>query len=430
MASPLLLLIAVFAASFIVGVPIAYGMMAAGIAYLFASGQDLGLVADQVANGLFSNYLLLAIPLFIFAANVMNAGTITERLFDISLALVGRLRGGLGHVNVVTNVIFSGISGSAVADAAGPGVMIIKMMRAEDRYSIGFAGALTAATATIGPIIPPSIPMLLYALVANASVGALFLGGVVPGFMMAAALMAAIAVIARRRGYPPDRVVPLAEFPRILARAFLPLLMPVVLLGGIYSGLATPTESAAVAGVYGLVLSTVVYRALGWRALSAVVTETVRSTASVMLIVGAAFILNYAIAREGLPQLIAAFLDAQQLAPLAFLIAVNVLFLILGCFLDVTAMLLIMVPLLVPTVSVLHIDLVHFGVVIVLNIMIGLITPPYGLVLFVLNAVAGVPLKEMIAEIWKFVGVLVFVLLLLVLFPDLVLWLPHLMGFK
>jgi tripartite ATP-independent transporter DctM subunit len=430
MASPLLLLIAVFAASFIVGVPIAYGMMAAGIAYLFASGQDLGLVADQVANGLFSNYLLLAIPLFIFAANVMNAGTITERLFDISLALVGRLRGGLGHVNVVTNVIFSGISGSAVADAAGPGVMIIKMMRAEDRYSIGFAGALTAATATIGPIIPPSIPMLLYALVANASVGALFLGGVVPGFMMAAALMAAIAVIARRRGYPPDRVVPLAEFPRILARAFLPLLMPVVLLGGIYSGLATPTESAAVAGVYGLVLSTVVYRALGWGALSAVVTETVRSTASVMLIVGAAFILNYAIAREGLPQLIAAFLDAQQLAPLAFLIAVNVLFVILGCFLDVTAMLLIMVPLLVPTVSVLHIDLVHFGVVIVLNIMIGLITPPYGLVLFVLNAVAGVPLKEMIAEIWKFVGVLVFVLLLLVLFPDLVLWLPHLMGFK
>ncbi|HVO15454.1 MAG TPA: TRAP transporter large permease, partial [Alphaproteobacteria bacterium] len=282
----------------------------------------------------------------------------------------------------------------------------------------------------IGPIIPPSIPMLLYALVANASVGALFLGGVVPGFMMAAALMAAIAVIARRRGYPPDRVVPLAEFPRILARAFLPLLMPVVLLGGIYSGLATPTESAAVAGVYGLVLSTVVYRALGWGALSAVVTETVRSTASVMLIVGAAFILNYAIAREGLPQLIAAFLDAQQLAPLAFLIAVNVLFVILGCFLDVTAMLLIMVPLLVPTVSVLHIDLVHFGVVIVLNIMIGLITPPYGLVLFVLNAVAGVPLKEMIAEIWKFVGVLVFVLLLLVLFPDLVLWLPHLMGFK
>ena len=430
MGTPLLLLIAVFAASFVVGVPIAYGMMAAGIAYLFASGQDLGLVADQVTNGLFSNYLLLAIPLFIFAANVMNAGTITERLFDVSLALVGRMRGGLGHVNVMTNVIFSGISGSAVADAAGPGVMIIKMMRAEDRYSIGFAGALTAAASTIGPIIPPSIPMLLYALVANASVGALFLGGVVPGFMMAVALMIAITLIARRRGYPPDRVVPLAEFPRILTRALLPLMMPVVLLGGIYSGFATPTESAAVAGIYGLVLSTVVYRALGWKALSAVVTETIRSTASVMLIVGSAFILNYAIAREGLPQAIAAFLDSQHLAPLAFLIAVNILFLILGCFLDVTAMLLIMVPLLVPTVAALHIDLVHFGVVIVLNIMIGLITPPYGLVLFVLNAVAAVPLKEMIAEIWPFVGVLVAVLLLLVLFPDLVLWLPHLMGFK
>jgi tripartite ATP-independent transporter DctM subunit len=430
MGTPLLLLIAVFAGSFIVGVPIAYGMMAAGITYLFASGQDLGLVADQVTNGLFSNYLLHAIPLFIFAANVMNAGTITERLFDVSLALVGRMRGGLGHVNVVTNVIFSGISGSAVADAAGPGVMIIRMMRAENRYSIGFAGALTAATSTIGPIIPPSIPMLLYALVANASVGALFLGGVVPGFMMAAALMAVIALIARRRGYPPDRVVPVAEFPRILWRAILPLLMTVVLLGGIYSGFATPTESAAVAGVYGLILSTVIYRALGWRALAGVVTETIRSTASVMLIVGSSFILNYAIAREGLPHAMAAFLDAQHFSPLAFLIAVNILFLILGCFLDVTAMLLIMVPLIVPTVTILHIDLVHFGVVIVLNIMIGLITPPYGLVLFVLNAVAAVPLKEMIAEIWPFIAVLVFVLLLLVLFPGLVLWLPHQFGFK
>lgn len=430
MTGPLAILIVVFAAAFLIGVPISFGMMAAGIAYLLASGQDLGLVADQVVNGLFSNYLLLAVPLFIFAANVMNAGTITERLFDVSLALVGRLRGGLGHVNVLTNLIFSGISGSAVADAAGPGVMIIKMMRAEDRYSAGFAGALTAATATIGPIIPPSIPMLLYALVANASVGALFLGGVVPGFLMSVALMATIAVVARRRGYPPDRVVPFADIPRVLGRAFLPLLMPVILLGGIYSGLATPTESAAIAGLYGLILSTLIYRATGWRALMAVITETVRSTGSVMFIVGSAFILNYAIAREGVPQAVAAALEAQKLSPFAFLIAVNILFLILGCFLDVTAMLLVMVPLLVPTVALLGIDLVHFGVIIVLNIMIGLITPPYGLLLFVLNGVAEVPLKDMIAEIWQFIAVLIAVLLLLVLVPDLVLWLPHQLGFK
>jgi tripartite ATP-independent transporter DctM subunit len=427
---PLAVLIIVFAAAFLIGVPISFGMMAAGIAYLLASGQDLGLVADQVVNGLFSNYLLLAVPLFIFAANVMNAGTITERLFDVSLALVGRLRGGLGHVNVLTNLIFSGISGSAVADAAGPGVMIIKMMRAENRYSAGFAGALTAATATIGPIIPPSIPMLLYALVANASVGALFLGGVVPGFLMSVALMATIAVIARRRGYPPDRVVAMADIPRVLYRAVLPLLMPVILLGGIYSGLATPTESAAIAGLYGLILSTLIYRATGWRALMGVITETVRATGSVMFIVGSAFILNYAIAREGVPQAVAAALEAQKLSPLAFLIAVNILFLILGCFLDVTAMLLVMVPLLVPTVALLGIDVVHFGVVIVLNIMIGLITPPYGLLLFVLNGVAEVPLKDMIAEIWQFIAVLIGVLLLLVLIPDLVLWLPHQLGFK
>lgn len=430
MSTPFALSLAAIVALSLLGLPVAHAMIAGSILYLYAKGLDMGTAAEQLLNGMYTSYVLLAIPLFILAAEFMSSGSIMDRLLRFCNALVGRFRGGLAQVNVVQSIVFASMSGSALADAAGSGKIMQTLMTRDGKYTASFAAALTAASAVIGPIIPPSIPMLLYALVANASVGALFLGGVVPGFMMAAALMAAIAVIARRRGYPPDRVVPLAEFPRILARAFLPLLMPVVLLGGIYSGLATPTESAAVAGVYGLVLSTVVYRALGWGALSAVVTETVRSTASVMLIVGAAFILNYAIAREGLPQLIAAFLDAQQLAPLAFLIAVNVLFLILGCFLDVTAMLLIMVPLLVPTVSVLHIDLVHFGVVIVLNIMIGLITPPYGLVLFVLNAVAGVPLKEMIAEIWKFVGVLVFVLLLLVLFPDLVLWLPHLMGFK
>ena len=425
-----LLLLAVFFGGVVLRVPIGPAMLAAGVAYLLTSGQDVGLAAEQVLNGLFNSYVLLAVPLFIFAASIMNAGTISERLFAFAHALVGRFRGGLAHVNVLVSMIFAGMSGSAIADAAGPSLLEIKAMTEGGRYSPGFAAAVSAASATIGPIIPPSIPMVLYALVSSTSVGALFLGGVVPGVLMGGAQMAGIAVIARRRGFPTEPPPPLREYPRILARAVLPLLLPVILLGGIYSGAFTPTEAAAMAAVYALLLAGVVYRALDWGALVALTAATTRSTAVVSLIIAGAFVVNYALATEQIPGAIAGALAGVHLPPLAFLLLLNLLFLVLGCFLDTTTMLLVLVPLLLPAVRAAGIDLVHFGVVIVVNMMIGLITPPYGVLLFVLNALTGIPLGEIIGEIWLFIAVLILSLFLISVFPELVLWLPRQFGYK
>ncbi len=408
---------------------IGFAMLNAGVLYLFVSGQDLALAAEQVLNSLFNSFVLLAVPLFIFAANVMNAGTISRRLLEFCLVLVGRFRGGLAQVNVVSSVIFSGMSGSAIADAAGIGRLMIDMMREKDRYPAGFAAALTAASATIGPIVPPSIPMVLYALVADASVGYLFLGGVVPGLFMGLALMAAVAVIARRRGFPVEEGVRLSELPRATARAFPALLLPVVLLGCIYGGITTPTEAAAIAAAYALLLATFGYRALDLCAFGTVVVESTRASAVVTMIIAGAFVFNYVVAAEQIPNQLAAWLAGQEVSPTLFLLLVAAVFLLLGCFLDATTMLLVLVPLVLPSLDRLGIDRVHFGVTITVNIMIGLVTPPYGVLLFVINGLTGIPLREMIRELWPFLAVLVGTLLVMLLVPDLVLWLPRQFGY-
>jgi tripartite ATP-independent transporter DctM subunit len=429
MSAAFVLMLALFLAAGAIGMPIAFAMLIAGIAYLFAAGQDVGLAAEQILNGLYNSFVLLAVPLFILAANVMNAGTISDRLLAFCLALVGRLRGGLAHVNVVASLIFSGMSGSAIADAAGIGKVIIDMMRQDGRYSPGFAAAITAASATIGPIIPPSIPMVLYALVSDTSVGYLFLGGVIPGLIMAGALMTAVAVTAARRRFPVEAPVPLAALPGLSLRALPTLLLPVILLGGIYGGAMTPTEAASVAAAYALLLAGFGYRALGATDLLRVLVDSARTAAIVALIIGGAFVLNYIIASEQVPNALAGWLGELDLPPLAFLLLINLVFLLLGCFLDATVMLLVVVPLLIPTLRALGIDLVHFGVVIVINIMIGLITPPYGVLLFVINGLTGIPLRDMIAEIWSFLGILLLALLLMVLVPETVLWLPRQFGY-
>jgi tripartite ATP-independent transporter DctM subunit len=409
-------------------IPIGFGMLVSGVAYLVVKRQDLGLVAEQVLNGLYNSYVLLAVPLFIFAAGVMNSGTVSERLFEFALAIVGRLRGGLAHVNIIVSVIFSGMSGSAIADAAGPGIVSIRMMT-KNGYSPEFSGALTAASSTIGPIIPPSIPLVIYAMVSSASVGALFLGGVLPGFLMALALMIGVHFVARARNLPREAPIAWRDYPRIVARGFLPLTLPVVLLGGIYSGVFTPTEAASVAALYALFLSAVVYRALSWKRLFLILVESSKSSASVTLIIASAFVINYAFTAEGVPALVAAWLTGMHLSPTGFLLAVNLLFLVLGCFLDTSIMLLVLVPILLPAAKLLGLDLVHLGVVLVVNMMIGLVTPPFGMLLFVINALAGVPLKGMIREAWLFIGVLIVALLLITLVPQTVLWLPHLLGY-
>lgn len=428
MSQALMVLLGMLVVTLVLRLPIGFGMLISGVSYLVFKRQDLGLVAEQVLNGLYNSYILLAVPLFIFAASVMNSGTVSERLFDFALAIVGRLRGGLAHVNIIVSVIFSGMSGSAIADAAGPGVVSIRMMQ-KNGYSAEFAGALTAASSTIGPIIPPSIPLVIYAMVSGASVGALFLGGVVPGLLMAVALMLSVQIVAAKRNLPRGEKIALQAYPRILLRGILPLTLPVVLLGGIYTGIFTPTEAASVAALYALFLSSIVYRALSWRRFYEILVESSKASASVTLIIASAFVINYAFTAENVPGLVAAWLTGMELSPLGFLLLVNVLFLVLGCFLDTSIMLLVLVPILLPTAKLLGIDLVHLGVVLAVNMMIGLVTPPFGMLLFVINALAGVSLKGMIREAWLFIGVLLVALVLMTLFPQIVLWLPHQMGY-
>jgi TRAP-type transport system large permease protein len=412
-----------------IGTPIALAIIVAAIGYLAASGQDLSLAGEQILQGLYESFVLLAVPLFIVAANIMNAGTISDRLLNFCVAAVGRFRGGLGHVNVVASLIFAGMSGSAVADAAGIGKIIIQMMTKDGRYSPGYAAAITAASATIGPIIPPSIPMVLYALVSDQSIGYLFLGGILPGLFMGVVLMAMNSIISTRRGFALEPAVPLRELPRHAANAFPALLMPAILLYGIYGGVTTPTEAAAVAAAYALLLAAFFYRALKLRALYDILVESARSSAAVGLVIGGALILNYVVASENIPAAMASALVGLNVSPLAFMLGVNVLLLALGCVLDATTIILVIIPLFIPTCRELGIDLVHFGVVAVVNCMIGLITPPYGILLFVINAVTGISLREMIGEIWAFLGVLVLALLVMILVPDIVLFLPRLLGY-
>ncbi len=413
-----------------IGAPIGYSIILAAIVYLGVGGLDIALAGEKIIQGLYKSFILLAVPLFIVAANIMNAGSISDRLLNFCIAVVGRFRGGLGHVNVMASLIFSGMSGSAVADAAGIGKIIIGMMTREGRFSRGYAAAITAASATIGPIIPPSIPMVLYALVSNASIGALFLAGILPGLIMGAVLMSMNYVISTRRGFAMEDPVPLRELPRVTGRAFPALLMPVILLYGIYGGVTTPTEAAAVAALYALLLAAFFYRALSIGRLYEVLVESARSSASVGIVIGGALILNFIVVNENIPGMMSDYLTGLDVHPLVFLLAVNVLVLLLGCVLDATTIILVIVPLFIPTCRALGIDLVHFGVLVVVNSMIGLITPPYGILLFVINAVTGIPLREIIREVWAFLAVLILALLLLILSPDLVLWLPQVFGYR
>lgn len=412
-----------------IGIPIAYAILVASIAYLFASGQSIGLAGKILMDGLYQSFILLAVPLFIVAANIMNAGTISDRLLNFCIALVGRFRGGLGHVNVVASLIFSGMSGSAVADAAGIGKIIIGMMTKSGNYTRGYSAAITAASATIGPIIPPSIPMVIYALVSNTSIGYLFLGGIIPGLLMGAALIGLNAFIAHRRNFALEEIVPLSELPKRTINAFPALLMPAILLYGIYGGVTTPTEAAAVAAFYALILAALFYRTLSFNAFWEVLIESARSSAAVGLVIGGALILNYIVASENIPSILAQSLTGLDIHPLLFLIGINILLLLLGCFLDATTIILVILPLFLPACRELEIDLVHFGVVAIINTMIGLITPPYGVLLFVINAVTGIPLTEIIREILPFFVVLVAALLAIILFPNIVLFLPKMFGY-
>jgi tripartite ATP-independent transporter DctM subunit len=379
---------------------------------------------------MYSSYILLAVPLFIFAAELMNTGTMTERLLHFCNALVGRFRGGIALVNVAQSIIFAGMTGSAIADAAGSGKMMQKMMTHEGRYPASFAAARTASSAVIGPIIPPSIPVVLYALISDASIGYLFLAGVVPGLIMGLMQMAIIVSSARRRNFPVEEPVPLRELPGVTLRAFPALMMPVVLLGGIYSGVTTPTEAAAIAAAYAYLISTLLYRSVTIRSTYNSLLSSARTTASIGMLSDGALVFNYVVTVETIPNALSGLLAGYELSPTVFLLMVNVILLVLGCLLEGTTILLIVVPVFIPTAQALGIDLVHFGIVAVVNIMIGLITPPYGLLLFIMTNIAGVPLRDIARETMPFLIVMLGALLLITLVPDIVLWLPRLFGYQ
>ncbi|MEN9629792.1 MAG: Neu5Ac permease [Pseudomonadota bacterium] len=412
------------------GLPIGLSMLGASILYLVASGQDVGLAAEQILNGLTNSYTLLAIPLFILASELMNLGSLSDRLLAWCNALVGRFRGGMGHVNVVSSLIFSGMSGSAIADVVGVGKLTMDMMTKDGRYTKAYAGAITAATAVIGPIIPPSIPLVLYALISDTSIGYLFAGGVVPGLVMTAVMMGLNGYLAHKRNFPVEPPVPVRELVPLTVKALPALMMPVVLLGGIYSGVMTPTEAAAVAALYTLAISVLLYRSVTFAGLYTSLHNSGRQMTTIGLLIAGAMVFNYVVAKEEIPKDVQAWLAGFQLSKEGFLLLVNITLLVLGCLLEGGTILLVIVPIFIPAAQALGIDMVHFGLVVTINLMIGLITPPYGLLLFVVASLNKQPVGPLIREIMPWIVVLVAALMVITYVPDSVLWLPRLLGYK
>ncbi|MBW2029161.1 MAG: TRAP transporter large permease [Deltaproteobacteria bacterium] len=427
----ILVWLAVFVAIFALGYPIAFGMFISSALYLILSGVHLFTVMDIMVIQFENHFVLLAVPLFIFSAKVMNAGKLTDRLFDFAKALVGPIKGGLGHVNIIASIIFSGMSGSEIADVSGLGAVEIKAMK-DSGYDGPFSCAVTCASATIGPIIPPSIPMIIYSMLSGASVGYLFLGGVVPGFLLGGVLMLLVFILAHRRNYPTGTWISFGAFVKTFAKSFLVLMAPVILLGGIYGGVFTPTEAAGVVALYVMILTLFAYQSLGVRDLYKVFIESVVTTGYISFIVACSLIFGYVVAREQIPAFITqGFISLGIMkSQWSVLLALNVLFLILGCFIDVSAILLIVVPMVLPLVKAAGIDLVHFGVVAVFNLMIALDTPPYGETAFITSAISGTALTEVLKEMVIFILFELVALFIITYVPGVVLWIPRLAGYQ
>jgi len=421
-------LLFLFAALFtllVMGVPIAISLAGSCLLYVLLTGRVPDVVVmHRMINGV-DSFPLLAIPFFILAGNLMNNGGITVRIFDFAKALMGWMRGGLGHVNVGASIVFSGMSGAAVADAGGLGTIEIKAMK-DAGYDEEFSVGITAASSTIGPIIPPSLPMVIYGVMASVSVGQLFVAGLIPGLLMGLVLMAMITIISRRRGYTRDAVFSFPVLGHTFKRAFLSLLTPVIIVGGIMSGAFTPTEAAIAAVVYALVLGGVVYRSLTWRRLLKVSMETIETTAVILLIVAGASIFAWILTSNQVTQHVVTLLGPFADNPIATLIIINLVLILVGCFMETIAAITILVPVLLPVAITAGVDPVHFGVIMVLNLMIGLLTPPVGMVLYVLSRVSGISFEKCMRGTLPFLVPLVIALLLVTFIPAISLWLPTL----
>ncbi|HBK58214.1 MAG TPA: permease [Spirochaetaceae bacterium] len=429
---PLVIFFVSFAIMFIIRIPIGFGMMMSAIFYFMAAPSPVAtvdMVATMFLTNMNSSFVLIAVPLFIFMAEIMNSSKVTNIIFDFASALVGRRRGALAQVNIINSIIFSGMTGSAIADASGPGNIEMKAMK-DAGYSPGFTCAITAASATEGPIIPPSIPMVFYSMLSGASIGALFMGGVVPGLILGLTMMVYVAIISVKRNFPRGKAYSFSQFIVLFLKSIPAVLTVVILLGGIYTGIVTPTEAGALAAAWALLISVFFYRAFGWKHLFEVLKNTVKSTGTLSFLVGSAYAFSYIVAIEHIPDAVANLLLGITSNKYVMLFLVNIAFLILGMFIDTMAITLVFIPMILPVMNTMGIDLVHFGVVIVLNMMIGLSTPPFGMLLFVTAGLTGAKLKDVIKEMTPFLILFIGVLFLLTYVPDIVLWLPKMSGYK
>ena len=418
-------MIVVFFLLMLLGIPIGFSMGAACLIYLTTNDISFSVI-PQVMTSLFENFPFLAIPFFALAGQLMNNGGITDRIFGFAKSVVGHIPGSLGHANVLASMIFAGMSGSAVADSAGLGTVEIKAMR-EEGYDQDFSAAVTAASSTIGPILPPSIPFVLYGAIANVSVGALFIGGAVPGLMMGFLFMVIIYIISKRRKFVQGGKFSMQAMVKTFFHAFFSLLTPLIILGGIILGVATPTESAVFAVLYSLLLGLLIYRESSLREVAQAVGVVARSVGMIAFLSCTAFLFGWILTYEQLPQEFANFLVSLSDNKYVILLIINLLLLLVGCFMDTTAAIVVLVPVFLPTLSTFGIDKVHFGVMLTLNLMIGLLTPPVGLCIYLISDIAKVSFEAIIRATLPFMAVLIVVLLIITYWPETVTWLPRIL---
>ncbi len=414
-----------FVLAFVIRMPIGLGMILGSIAYFLAKGMSISSLVNTICYGLINAYILLAIPLFIFTANVMNSSEVTDKVFDFARSIIGRVHGATAYVNILASLIFAGMTGSAVADASGLGVLEIKQMKKEG-YDMPFSCAITASTAVVGPIFPPSIPFVIYAMISGASVGKLFMGGIVPAIILCVVMGLYTYFISRKRNYPIGEKVKFKDFIKTTIKAIPALLTPVILLVGIYSGIITPTEAAAVAACYALLIGILVYRTLSFASFLKVLVNTIRTTGVIFLIIAGAYGFSFIIASEQVSHSVVDAISGIIKTPWQFLLVVNILFLILGSLVDVNVSELVFLPIIMPLVQFYKIDLVHFGVMICLNMMIGLLTPPFGMLLFITAGIGKIPLKDVIKETVPFILMQLIALFIITYVPDTVLLMSRL----
>lgn len=423
----LLIPFAFLALAFIIKMPIAWGMLIGSAIYFLIRGIDLSIVINTASYGIYSSYILIAIPLFIFTANVMNSSAITDKIFRFANTVVGRFRGGTAYVNILASLIFAGMTGSALADASGLGMIEIDQMKKEG-YDAPFSCALTSTTAVIGPTFPPSIPCVVYAMISGASVGKLFMGGIIPALMLCLTLGIYVWYISKKRQYPYGYRCTFKEFLKDTIKALPALFTPVILLIGIYTGIMTPTEAGAVAAVYTLLISLLVYRSLNKQQLKKIFVDTIKSTGSIFLIIAAAYSFSYIISLEQVAVWLSNLMNSLDMSKAIFLLVTNIIFIILGALIDVNVTQLVFVPIFVPLAKVLGIDLVHFGIMLCLNMMIGLATPPFGMLLFITSGISKTPLKDIVKEVLPMLVPMFITLFLITYFPNLVMWLPNMLS--